>query len=327
MKKLIKTYLPFLLMLNIAFSFSQTNNDTLPAPGARAHHALVYDEDAKYILLTAGSTPLDGGRSYNFFNDVWTFNGKEWKQIATAGDKRSGVSLAYDSKRKKIYSLGGYNGKESLPDFRVLENGEWKTISNNPDMKTAEGGLVYDAERDRIIAFGGTSNGNDVNNTTWEWDGHTWKKFEGPSPEARQSFAMIYNSKEKKTIMYGGMGSSPDKIFTDTWEFDGHQWNKVNDKGQAGPRFSCGYAYDSKRNLLIIFGGDAGDVYGDTWSWDGKEWKQLSDTGPKPRSMGCLAYDKNRDRIVMFGGRLNWPNDANDTWEWDGTKWKEVNLK
>ena len=63
---------------------------------------------------------------------------------------------------------------------------------------------------------------------------------------------------------------------------------------------------------------------GDTWSWDGKTWKQLATTGPSPRAMGYMAYDKNRDRIVLFGGRMGWPNDANDTWEWDGKEWKEI---
>jgi hypothetical protein len=31
-----------------------------------------------------------------------------------------------------------------------------------------------------------------------------------------------------------------------------------------------------------------------------------------------------RDRVVLFGGRGEWPNDLNDTWEWDGTTWREV---
>ena len=112
-------------------------------------------------------------------------------------------------------------------------------------------------------------------------------------------------------------------IYPTNW-YVGMKWIKVDDKGPTGARFSSGYTYDSKRGLLIVFGGDAGDMYGDTWSWDGKAWKKLSDTGPKARSMGYLAYDKNRDRVILFGGRFNWPNDANDTWEWDGTKWNEV---
>jgi len=41
--------------------------------------------------------------------------------------------------------------------------------------------------------------------------------------------------------------------------------------------------------------------------------------------MGVLAYDAERDRVVLFGGRAGWPDaDLNDTWEWDGVQWIEV---
>lgn len=55
---------------------------------------------------------------------------------------------------------------------------------------------------------------------------------------------------------------------------------------------------------MILFGGGYdGGVYGDLWSWDGSSWRKLSDSGPEPRVMGHVAYDKRRDRIVLFGGR------------------------
>jgi hypothetical protein len=40
--------------------------------------------------------------------------------------------------------------------------------------------------------------------------------------------------------------------------------------------------------------------------------------------MGYLAYDKARDRVVLFGGRKGWPDDLADTWEWDGVSWRRV---
>jgi hypothetical protein len=41
--------------------------------------------------------------------------------------------------------------------------------------------------------------------------------------------------------------------------------------------------------------------------------------------MGC-AYDRNRDRIVVFGGDSSfiWDNQLEDTWEWDGQNWLQV---
>ena len=294
-------------------------------PEKRAHHEMVYDEKNKSILLTTGSTPLDGGKSFKFYNDRWHFSGDGWTKSADAGHERSGIRMAYDSKKGKIFSYGGYTGNGSEGVFCELSGVEWKVLSDLPEMKAAEGGLVYDADRDRFVAFGGSASRGIANNITWEWNGAEWKKFEGSGPEGRAAFAMIYDSKRKRSVLFGGMGASPQERFGDTWEFDGKTWMKISDNG-PGPRISPGYAYDSKRGLLIIFGGMQNDAtMGDTWGWNGKTWTKLADAGPSARVMGYMAYEKGRDRVVLFGGRAGWPNDLNDTWEWDGTQWREIN--
>ena len=213
-------------------------------------------------------------------------------------------------------------------ELRVLEKDGWSILSNLPEMKVAEPGFVYDAERDKLIAFGGSIKPGVVNNETWEWDGYSWKKFEGNGPGGRFASAMIYDRKRKKTVLFGGMDGEGKKFNDDIWEFDGIAWKQILNKEKGpGPRISPGYTYDSKRGLLIIFGGLGNDgMKGDTWSWDGKSWKLLAEKGPSPRAMGYMAYDKERDKIVLFGGRPGWPNDAEDTWEWDGKEWKEIKI-
>lgn len=295
-------------------------------PPKRAHHQLVYDVANKVVLMTTGGSPVNGGSSFNVFNDVWSFDGKVWKLIGNAGDERSGIGLAYDTKLNKLYSFGGFTGgdNKSHAELRVLENGNWRTITDIPGMIASEPGFVYDSNRDKLVVFGGSPGRGIVNNITWEWDGKSWKKFEGAGPGGRQAFIMLYDEKRKKTVLYGGMGTDINQTLTDTWEFDGAKWEKINVEG-PGPRRSAGFAYDSKRGLTIVFGGGGNDgLLADTWSYDGTSWKKIADTGPAKRAMGFMAYDKNRDRIVLFGGRLGWPNDANDTWEWDGVAWKEI---
>lgn len=304
--------------------FAQLDNSSMPPK--RAHHALVFDDAKKQIVLFGGSTPVDGGNSAIFLNDAWTFDGMKWTYHGEAGDKRSGIGLAFDSKRKKIFSFGGYTGQTNCcSDLRVWENNDWKKVSEIPGLAAAEAGLVYDSQRDKLITFGGSPGQRQVNNDTWEWDGKEWKKFEGAHPEGRQAFVMVYDDKRKRTILFGGMGNSgPGSLSNDTWEFDGKQWEKISVEG-PGARASSGFAYDSNKGELIVFGGMTKDGFvNDTWSYNGKEWKKLSSEGPQKRAMGYLAYDKKRKKVVMFGGRLGWPNDANDTWEWDGVSWKEI---
>ena len=38
--------------------------------------------------------------------------------------------------------------------------------------------------------------------------------------------------------------------------------------------------YDSKRGVVVLFGGQTRDQ---TWEWDGSQWKLKASTGPSPR--------------------------------------------
>lgn len=307
----------------LASPVTLNENDPL-LPPRRAHHALVYDELNNCVLMTAGSTPLNGGSSFNFFDDSWCFDGGSWKENAGTGERRSGIQLAFDSKRKKIYSFGGFTGDSSCSDLRVLENGKWVTISYLPGNAAAEPGFIYDSGRDRFVVFGGSGGRGQVNGETWEWDGENWIRFDGKNPPGRQAFAMIYDINRKKTVLYGGMGTTPADTYSDTWEYNGKAWTKLADSG-PGARMSHGFAFDSKKNIFLIFGGMGPNGFlKDTWGWNGSEWELLAIDGPAARAMGYLAYDAGRDKTILFGGRIGWPNDVNDTWEWNGSNWKEI---
>ena len=60
-----------------------------------------------------------------------------------------------------------------------------------------------------------------------------------------------------------------------------------------------------------------GSGSGQTWEWDGSLWTQRQDMGPGGRYGPALAYDSQRDRVVLFGGTANAPPYGNlgDTWE------------
>jgi hypothetical protein len=76
----------------------------------------------------------------------------------------------------------------------------------------------------------------------------------------------------------------------------------------------------------MVFGGSNQQGFlGDLWAWNGTTWRKLADDGPEPRAMGYIAYDRKRDRVVLFGGRKGYPDgDLGDTWEWDGTRWQRI---
>jgi len=87
-------------------------------PPRRAHHSLIYDRAGQRVILTGGSTPLDGGQRFEFFNDLWTFDGTRWMQLAPSGAKLSGSTLAFVSERNRIVAFGGYAGRLRLAPLR-----------------------------------------------------------------------------------------------------------------------------------------------------------------------------------------------------------------
>ena len=299
-----------------------------PSPPARAHHALAYDPQARRVVLTAGSTPRDSGRSFEFFADVWAFDGERWSEVSRSGDRLSGIGLAFDARRGRLNSFGGYDGS-ARGDLRVLDPEGWRTLARFDDMRTSEPGVAYDARRGRLVVFGGSARRGHAYGETWELDGTRWHRVDVTGPPARQAHLMVFDERRGRVVVFGGMGTAPESerppVLGDTWEYDGVRWTRLDVAGPS-PRMAAGAAYDARRGMVVVFGGSGQDGFlGDTWGWDGTSWRRLADTGPAARVMGQLAYDAARDRIVMFGGRRGWPNgDLADTWEWNGSAWSRV---
>ena len=57
---------------------------------------------------------------------------------------------------------------------------------------------------------------------TWEYDGFAWRKISISGPTARNHCAMVYNIKNKGTVLFGGHDG--ENIFGDTWAFADKTW-------------------------------------------------------------------------------------------------------
>ncbi len=107
-------------------------------------------------------------------------------------------------------------------------------------------------------------------------------------------------------------------------------WIPLEIKDKPGPLQDGEITYDSGRNKMVLFGGASGylgdnqwDYKNDTWEWDGETWtKMYSDVYPSARLDHAMAYDENRNVVVLFGG-LGQNGRLSDTWEWDGNSWME----
>lgn len=146
----------------------------------------------------------------------------------------------------------------------------------------------------------------------------TWaqKSTIGPSP---RSTALAYDHARMKTMLFGGYnGSSGGGIDNQTWLWDGAVWSPANPSTKPTARRSHNLAYDSDRQVTVLFGGEAGTLKQDTWEWDGTDWTPRSTSGPGARQNFAMTYDSQRHVTILFGGQTG-TGYIDDTWEWNGT--------
>ena len=100
---------------------------------------------------------------------------------------------------------------------------------------------------------------------------------------------------------------------------------KLVDTNPEVARWSMAMAYDSDRQVVVMFGGRDGNApLGDTWEYDGNSWHCVTTSNaPAPRFWHSMAYDSARQRTVLFGG-FNLPTCFGDTWEYDGNDWQQI---
>ena len=104
------------------------------------------------------------------------------------------------------------------------------------------------------------------------------------------------------------------------------QWYPVFPSTRPTPRTNSTMAYDSQRQVTVLFGGmDAqGHFLNDTWEWNGAAWTQRTPLNSPPgRQWGALAYDPLHQQTVLFGGYIGNNVRLPDTWLWDGNNWTQ----
>jgi len=102
--------------------------------------------------------------------------------------------------------------------------------------------------------------------------------------------------------------------------------------GRIGTRRGHAMTYDPISRGVVLFGGTSGDAKDpeprSLWSWDGARWRCLSGDGPPGRDAPELAFDSERKKLVLYGGRARVGDRQfhvlTDTWEWDGARWTQV---
>ncbi|GAC1542753.1 MAG: hypothetical protein NVS3B10_07100 [Polyangiales bacterium] len=307
-------------------------------PGARARQAMAVDGAGRAILF-GGRTRTGTGGPYTLYADVWAFDfAKEsWAPLDTKGSgpsPRANTAMAISIKRGKAYVFGGNtstDGLNFLPQNDVfaldLQSGQWTAVGGGAATKPPARefhAVALDDESGVLYAYSGGDAGAFTGpflDDLWALDlaKETWSKVSttGPAPRPRIAHAMVWDSTDKRLVVFGGhddgdVGNQNDLWTIDptqttaTWQKSGHG-DALNKKGgpgacsfppdfttidKAAPERRQAFAFGARRDghAFVIFGGkgDCG-VLADAWWYSvGKDaWTPLAKS---PVGLSCLRY-------------------------------------
>jgi hypothetical protein len=190
--------------------------------------------------------------------------------------------------------------------------------------------MVYDADRQNVVMFGGGEGNASSRNDTWTWDGSAWtKRTPATRPTWRVQAAMADDPDNHQVVLFGGADAEDSNtLFGDTWAWKDSNWALLSPPDSPSAREGAQAVYDAADHTVVLFGGIGGcnTFCNDTWIWKDGNWvKKDPDHRPPGRSFFSMAYDAERGQVVIFGGECNTPpvGLCDDTWTWAHGDWTQ----
>ncbi|MFC1600778.1 FG-GAP-like repeat-containing protein [Candidatus Sumerlaeota bacterium] len=261
--------------------------------------------------------------------ELFYFNYHEWP--AGSSSRCDGIideAVIFDRALSagEVAALAADADANGVADFWQGAIVAWENVTDSPSPSArADSAMVFDAERGEMALFGGGIHDGAWAELgdTWVWKNGVWsQKSPANSPSARRRHAMAYDSSRQQVVLYGGYSASQE-----TWEWNGSNWTQLFPGSVPTATEGCVMVYDEARAECVLFGGTA---YGpqrnmnETWVWNGSNWtKKTPSSSPSARIYHGMAYDRVRERVVLFAGADS-ATHYGDTWEWDGSNWTEM---
>lgn len=258
-------------------------------PGERHSPQWGYDAARNRVLIFGGyGKHYPTSTMYEYLNDVWelSLDGEpHWTELHPAGITPSGRlagAAVFDPMRQRFVGFGGTIG---VPvDTWVLNlRGEanWQPLPVDGPRPNGGWGMtsVYDAKRDRMLIFGGSTSDEywGARNEVWELDLRgvpTWTQVTttGTAPKPRRSGTAVLDPIRDRMVIYGGFDAATPgtaAFLDDTWALDlggSYAWTQLSPSGTVPVgRDAVSAAYDPIHDRMVMFGGWSGDyMLGDT---------------------------------------------------------------
>lgn len=332
--------------LRLDTSMGSIQWNPLPGPMPRQSHAGIYDSVRDRVVVVHGWYIQSISPSSTFWDfrppEILDLGGGLWHAVSVvvpAG--RTHGSAIYDPLGQRGILFGGESEGSWSNEVWQLDlgsNPRWSSIpivGPRPSARSYHSS-IYDPPRHRMVVFGGIDPYQD---DVWTLDlgptpGWTQLLPAGPgSPGDRYGHTAIYDPNGDRMIVFGGVNDGAAYALALSGP---PSWSVLATSGECRARMEHSAVYDSQRARMLVFGGfgldsTLNDVYALTLNGT-PTWTKLVPNGvrPAPRYGASAFYDRDRDRLVIFGGRSNALDTRfTDVWALEGLSgtptWRELN--
>jgi hypothetical protein len=224
---------------NLATKTWEKRNPAQEPPPLNVRFALAYDSQSDRTILHGGELEDDETWAYDYESNTW-----EEMTPAVSPEGRWGHAMAYDAESDRII-MWGANEVGEIPMSEEekatiwaydYDTNTWAAIASTGGPSYRGGHtMVYHPDTDRIILFGGHSQGDVYfSDETWAYDynSSTWTQLHPANhPSGRWFHSMVYDEAADKIVLFGGIAGNwlKEEVNDELWLFDPvlDEWSQV----------------------------------------------------------------------------------------------------
>lgn len=153
------------------------------SPPATLGPASAHDANRGKTVTFGGVRQGPGGLD-DYSTETWEWNGTTWAQATpvTSPPQRIISAMEYDAERKYIVLFGGSKQigfTDLLDDTWTYDGTTWtkRTPAHHPSARYFSK-MTYDANRKKVVMYGGVLPDGAASSELWQWDGTDWSQID-----------------------------------------------------------------------------------------------------------------------------------------------------
>jgi hypothetical protein len=343
--------------LSLAEPMAWTRLDATGAtPMPRTGHTAIYDSAHDRMIVFGGYAAFAPGSNYET-NDVWALSLSDppaWTPVTsndpTQPAARQRHAAVYDPVRDRMIIFGGEQ------QFLTFFDDTWALPLSGPSwwMQLPATGAphwryghsaVYDALRDRMVVYGGTTDQGFGGSFAEAWAlplsvPPAWQLLDvSPAAGARWGHSAVLDPRADRMLVYSGVGTY---YMTDCWSLslkDPQGWARLTPSSpptQPSEQYLSSADYDPIQRRMIVFGGSSADIgpTDELWTLSLESIPRWIRTpvpgGPTPSWVGYEAViDRRRNQLVVVAQRSEGIETLDEVWTLSlspNMEWKRISL-